>query len=109
LWAAGLVVFIIGNLGGFVALRFAPQSLTAPLGSISLISNVIIAPLINKEVLGRWDLAGIFFIVAGSVIVVVFSGIVAQGKRLYKVILLSPSCPGRRSMCSQLINDIFLA
>jgi len=74
-------VFIIGNLGGFVALRFAPQSLTAPLGSISLISNVIIAPLINKEVLGRWDLAGIFFIVAGSVIVVVFSGIVAQGMK----------------------------
>lgn len=75
----GLLVFIVGNLGGFVALRFAPQSLTAPLGSISLISNVIIAPLINKEVLGRWDIAGIFFIVAGSVIVVVFSGIVAQG------------------------------
>lgn len=72
-------MFILGNLGGFVALRFAPQSLTAPLGSISLISNVIIAPLINKEVLGKWDLAGIFFIVAGSVIVVVFSGIVAQG------------------------------
>lgn len=75
----GLLVFIVGNLGGFVALRFAPQSLTAPLGSISLISNVIIAPLINKEVLGRFDIAGIFFIVAGSVIVVVFSGIVAQG------------------------------
>ncbi|KAF9917586.1 hypothetical protein FBU30_000677 [Linnemannia zychae] len=70
LWAAGLVVFIIGNLGGFIALRFAPQSLTAPLGSISLISNVVIAPLVNKEVLGKWDLAGIFFIVAGSVIVV---------------------------------------
>jgi len=84
LWAAGLVVFIVGNLGGFVALRFAPQSLTAPLGSISLISNVIIAPLVNKEVLGKWDLAGIFFIVAGSVIVVVFSGIVAQGKRMAK-------------------------
>ncbi|KAG0050023.1 hypothetical protein BGZ83_005186 [Gryganskiella cystojenkinii] len=88
LWAAGLVVFIIGNLGGFVALRFAPQSLTAPLGSISLISNVIIAPLINKEVLGRWDLAGIFFIVAGSVIVVVFSGIVAQDYKLCVLINL---------------------
>ncbi|KAG0255945.1 NIPA-like protein 3, partial [Linnemannia exigua] len=88
LWAAGLAVFIVGNLGGFVALRFAPQSLTAPLGSISLISNVIIAPLINKEVLGRWDLAGIFFIVAGSVIVVVFSGIVAQDYKLCVLINL---------------------
>ncbi|KAF9111416.1 hypothetical protein BGX27_004961 [Mortierella sp. AM989] len=88
LWAAGLIVFIIGNLGGFVALRFAPQSLTAPLGSISLISNVIIAPLINNEVLGRWDLAGIFFIVAGSVIVVVFSGIVAQDYKLCVLINL---------------------
>ncbi|KAF9897642.1 hypothetical protein BX616_005231 [Lobosporangium transversale] len=88
LWAAGLAVFIIGNLGGFIALRFAPQSLTAPLGSISLISNVIIAPLINKEVLGRWDIAGIFFIVAGSVIVVVFSGIVAQDYKLCVLINL---------------------
>ncbi|KAF9122101.1 hypothetical protein BGX30_002207 [Mortierella sp. GBA39] len=88
LWAAGLVVFIVGNLGGFIALRFAPQSLTAPLGSISLISNVIIAPLVNKEVLGRWDLAGIFFIVAGSVIVVVFSGIVAQDYKLCVLINL---------------------
>ncbi|KAF9934024.1 NIPA-like protein 3 [Mortierella alpina] len=88
LWAAGLLVFIVGNLGGFIALRFAPQSLTAPLGSISLISNVIIAPLINKEVLGRWDIAGIFFIVAGSVIVVVFSGIVAQDYKLCVLINL---------------------
>ncbi|KAF9345303.1 hypothetical protein BGX26_003311, partial [Mortierella sp. AD094] len=88
LWALGLIVFIVGNLGGFVALRFAPQSLTAPLGSISLISNVIIAPMINKEVLGRWDLAGIFFIVAGSVIVVVFSGIVAQDYKLCVLINL---------------------
>ncbi|KAF9354783.1 NIPA-like protein 3 [Mortierella sp. NVP85] len=88
LWAAGLLVFILGNMGGFVALRFAPQSLTAPLGSISLISNVIIAPLINKEVLGKWDLAGIFFIVGGSVIVVVFSGIVAQDYKLCVLINL---------------------
>ncbi|KAF9401964.1 hypothetical protein BGX21_000064 [Mortierella sp. AD011] len=88
LWALGLIVFIIGNLGGFVALRFAPQSLTAPLGSISLISNVIIAPIINKETLGKWDLAGIFFIVAGSVIVVVFSGIVAQDYKLCVLINL---------------------
>ncbi|KAF8926637.1 NIPA-like protein 3 [Dissophora ornata] len=88
LWVAGLLVFIVGNLGGFIALRFAPQSLTAPLGSISLISNVIIAPLINKEVLGKWDLAGIFFIVAGSVVVVVFSGIVAQDYKLCVLINL---------------------
>ncbi|KAF9431855.1 hypothetical protein BGZ76_011615 [Entomortierella beljakovae] len=88
LWALGLAVFIIGNLGGFIALRFAPQSLTAPLGSISLISNVIIAPLINHEVLGRYDIAGIFFIVAGSVIVVVFSGIVAQDYKLCVLINL---------------------
>ncbi|KAF8953610.1 NIPA-like protein 3, partial [Entomortierella lignicola] len=88
LWLLGLIVFIIGNLGGFIALRFAPQSLTAPLGSIALISNVIIAPLINKEVLGKWDLAGIFFIVAGSVIVVVFSGIVSPDYKLCVLINL---------------------
>ncbi|KAG0241239.1 hypothetical protein BGW41_006093 [Actinomortierella wolfii] len=88
LWGLGLLVFIIGNLGGFVALRFAPQSLTAPLGAVSLISNVIIAPLINKEVLGRYDIVGIILIVGGSVIVVVFSGIVAQDYKLCVLINL---------------------
>ncbi|KAI9229648.1 MAG: hypothetical protein DHS80DRAFT_7591, partial [Piptocephalis tieghemiana] len=45
-WWLGLIVFIVGNVMNFLALRFAPQSLVAPLGSMSLVANVLLAPLI---------------------------------------------------------------
>ncbi|ORX89804.1 hypothetical protein K493DRAFT_305455 [Basidiobolus meristosporus CBS 931.73] len=57
---------------------FAPQSLVAPLGAISLVTNVIIAPIMNKEKLGRYDIIGVVVIIAGCVLVVIFSGVVVQ-------------------------------
>jgi hypothetical protein len=67
-------VFAIGNFTNFAALNFAAQSLIGPLGSFSLVCNVIIAPLMNGE---RWtwkDVIGVILIVCGSAVVVVFSG-----------------------------------
>ncbi|KAJ1660679.1 hypothetical protein IWQ61_000423 [Dispira simplex] len=81
-WLIGLVVFIVGNVMNFVALQFAPQSLVAPLGAVALVTNVIIAPILNKERITAWDFGGIFLICGGSVIVVVFSGIVQANYRL---------------------------
>ncbi|KAJ3310116.1 hypothetical protein HDV04_005382 [Boothiomyces sp. JEL0838] len=73
-WLLGMVVFIFGNICNFLALNFAAQSLLAPISSISLVVNVIVAPLINHEVWTYNDLVGIFLIVSGSVVVVVFAG-----------------------------------
>lgn len=73
LWLLGFAIWIIGNLANFVALSFAAQSLIAPLGAVSLLSNAVAAPLINKEPIGKFDLIAIIFIIAGSVVVVVFS------------------------------------
>ncbi|KAL7750401.1 hypothetical protein RI367_004174 [Sorochytrium milnesiophthora] len=73
IWLLGFGVWLLGNIGNFVALPFAAQSLLAPLGAISLISNAIFAPLINKEPFGRRDMLAIALIAIGSVIVVVFS------------------------------------
>ncbi|KAJ1974770.1 hypothetical protein H4R35_003457 [Dimargaris xerosporica] len=87
-WLIGLVVFIFGNVLNFVALQFAPQSLVAPLSAVALVSNVVIAPLLNKEKLTWWDLVGIAFICGGSVVVVVFSGIVETNYRLCVLISL---------------------
>ena len=61
------------------ALKFAPQSLVAPLGSISLVVNVVLAPLINKENITFKDIAGILLIVGGSSMTVVFAGAAGKG------------------------------
>ncbi|KAJ3342568.1 NIPA-like protein 3 [Gonapodya sp. JEL0774] len=74
IWVIGLAVFIFANVLNFIALNFAPQSLTAPLGAISLVTNVIVAPLMNKEKFTWRDIVGVALIVAGSVLVVVFAG-----------------------------------
>ncbi|KXS15171.1 hypothetical protein M427DRAFT_123868 [Gonapodya prolifera JEL478] len=74
IWLIGLIVFIFANVLNFIALKFAPQSLTAPLGAISLVTNVIVAPLLNKERFTWRDIVGVALIVAGAVLVVVFAG-----------------------------------
>ena len=55
LWWLGMAVFVVGNLGDFVALGFAPQSIIAPLGSVSLLANALIAPRMNGEAFAWTD------------------------------------------------------
>ncbi|KAH6579791.1 hypothetical protein BASA61_010026 [Batrachochytrium salamandrivorans] len=86
-WMLGMLVFIIGNLLNFVALQFAAQSLVAPLGSISLVVNVIIAPLLNNEKWTYKDVIGVVLIVGGSSMVVAFSGV--SGKDYNLCVLLA--------------------
>jgi hypothetical protein len=68
------LVFVLGNLCNFAAFNFAAQSLLAPLGSFSLVVNVIVAPLLNSEVWTWKDIVGVLLIIAGSTIVVIFAG-----------------------------------
>ena len=69
----GLSIYIVGNVLSFVAFAFASQSLVAPLGASGLASNVVFAPLINKEVVLITDYIGIVFIVLGSLVVLIVS------------------------------------
>ncbi|TPX32602.1 hypothetical protein SmJEL517_g04323 [Synchytrium microbalum] len=87
-WILGLAVFIGGNIINFVALQFAPQSLVAPLGSISLVVNVIVAPWINKERWGWKDIVGVIMIVGGSSMVVAFSGVASKDYKLCVLLVL---------------------
>jgi Magnesium transporter NIPA len=61
-WVLGFMIFILGNIFNVIALQFAAQSLVAPLGSFSLVVNVILAPLINKEKWGYKDILGVVMI-----------------------------------------------
>lgn len=88
LWVFGLFIYILGALLNFAALQFAPQSLVGPLGSVSLITNIILAPLINKEKISKTDFIGIILIIGGCVLVVVFAGVVPQNYRICVLLAL---------------------
>ncbi|KAJ3125003.1 hypothetical protein HK098_000668 [Nowakowskiella sp. JEL0407] len=87
IWLFGLTLFVLGNFLNFIALKFAPQSLVAPLGAWALVVNVIIAPALNRESWGWKDIVGVVFIVGGSAIVVLFAGV--SGKDYNLCVLLA--------------------
>ncbi|KAJ2450027.1 hypothetical protein EV183_004555 [Coemansia sp. RSA 2336] len=99
IWLLGLAIFVVGNAINFIALQFAPQSLVAPLGAVSLVTNVVVAPLLNNEKIGWFDIGGIALIIAGCVIVVVFSGIVQQNYRLCMLVQLLKAKPTVVYLC----------
>ncbi|CAG8463895.1 16837_t:CDS:2 [Dentiscutata erythropus] len=74
LWVTGLSIYVGGTMMGFVALKFAPQSLVAPLGAISLITNLLIAPILHKQKLSYSDTIGVIIIVGGCVIITFVPG-----------------------------------
>lgn len=93
LWRIGLGLIIFGSFADFAALSFAPQvnyphntrkvlnyslqlvlqSLVAPLGSLTLVSNVVFAPILLRETIGTRDIIGTVTIVIGSAVAVAFA------------------------------------
>ncbi|KAI8367607.1 magnesium transporter NIPA-domain-containing protein [Radiomyces spectabilis] len=73
LWWLGISLMVLGEVGNFVAYGFAPASTIAPLGTTTLVSNVILAPLILKEVFRKRDLLGVCLAVLGAGMVVLSS------------------------------------
>jgi hypothetical protein len=69
----GLTLIPSGSLLDFVAFGMAPQTLLAPLGALSLVWNMMIAPLFNNEKLTRENLVATGIIVLGTLLTVVFA------------------------------------
>jgi uncharacterized membrane protein len=70
LWIFGLSLVILGSFGDFAALAFASQSTVAPLGSLTLVTNVLFAPLLLGEPISRWDCGGTMIIVLGCTLAI---------------------------------------
>ncbi|GAA6056380.1 hypothetical protein JCM3770_005980 [Rhodotorula araucariae] len=70
LWLLGFACQTMGEFGNFLAFGFAPPSVVAPLGMVSLIANVFLAPLIVREPFRRKDLLGVAIAVIGGATVV---------------------------------------
>lgn len=72
-WWLGMTLMILGECGNFLAYGYAQASIIAPLGTVALVSNVIIAPLMLKEPFRKRDLLGVVIAVLGTVVVVINS------------------------------------
>lgn len=72
LWVLGLLSIGIGSVADLVSYSFASMSLLAPLGAMTLVVNLFLAPCFNKENLSRRDIVVTMIILAGTIISVVF-------------------------------------
>ncbi|KAJ3223775.1 hypothetical protein HDU81_008968 [Chytriomyces hyalinus] len=106
IWVLGMGVYILANLVNFAALQFAPQSLVAPLGSISLVVNIIAAPYINNESWTWKDIVGSVFIVGGSSMTVVFAGVSSQDYNICILLKLFRRVPTIIFLCVTLSSAI---
>jgi len=73
MWFIGILSMIGCAICDFLALGFAPQSVVAPLGSLTLIANVIFAPILLKEVVSRLDIMSTMAISFGCTLCIAFS------------------------------------
>ena len=72
LWWTGFLLQTVGAVGDAVAVGIGSVALVAALGGATTLStNVAVAKLWHKEPLVRSDLVGVFFVVAGAVLIAV--------------------------------------
>ena len=82
LWIIGLLLVMFASLADVIALCFAPQSLIAPLGALTMVSNVVFAPLLLHEKIGVRDLIATAVILSGSIVCVIFG---AHEDKIYTI------------------------
>ena len=73
IWVSGLVCIIMGSVGDFGALAFGAQSLIAPLSSLALVANIVIATWMHGEEFSKRDGGCTLIIICGCVVSVVFA------------------------------------
>nr|KAF6405368.1 NIPA like domain containing 2 [Rousettus aegyptiacus] len=78
LWWAGLVLMALGETGNFAAYGFAPITLIAPLGCMSVTGSAIISVMFLKENLRASDLLGMTLAFAGTYLLVNFAPNITQ-------------------------------
>lgn len=88
LWLLGLAIFLCGQTMNLVAFGYTSQALAATLGSFSLVTNGVFAPLILGEKLTYTIATSIAVIVAGSILVVLSSSHASQEYTLAELVAL---------------------
>ena len=70
-WWVGILMNIGGEVGNMLSYGLAPAAVVAPVGSVGVIVNEIIAVLFLKEPLRKRDIFGLCCVIAGVVLVIV--------------------------------------
>lgn len=73
MWWCGVVLMGIGELGNFAAYGFAPASLIAPLGCVSVIASAVISVVFLKETVRASDIIGGTLAITGTYVLVTFA------------------------------------
>ncbi|XP_013878972.1 NIPA-like protein 2 [Austrofundulus limnaeus] len=73
MWWCGVLLMGVGELGNFAAYGFAPASLIAPLGCVSVIASAIISVIFLKETIRASDVVGGSLAVTGTYLLVTFA------------------------------------
>uniref|UniRef100_A0A1A8PHQ9 NIPA-like domain containing 2 n=1 Tax=Nothobranchius rachovii TaxID=451742 RepID=A0A1A8PHQ9_9TELE len=73
MWWCGVVLMGVGELGNFAAYGFAPASLIAPLGCVSVIASAVISVFFLKETIRASDIVGGTLAITGTYLLVTFA------------------------------------
>lgn len=73
MWWMGVILMGVGELGNFAAYGFAPASLIAPLGCVSVIASAVISVVFLKETVRASDILGGTLAITGTYILVTFA------------------------------------
>ncbi|XP_075961526.1 NIPA-like protein 2 [Anarhichas minor] len=72
-WWCGVALMGVGELGNFTAYGFAPASLIAPLGCVSVIASVFISVVFLQEKMRVSDIVGGSLAITGTYVLVTFA------------------------------------
>ena len=97
LWLIGFFIFVLGNGLSVIALAYAPASCVAPLGCLSIASNVISANMILGEKVYQRDYVSTTLITSGALAIVVSSRTQSADKnysvaRMYELFTAKAFC-----------------
>lgn len=73
MWLLGISLVVAGAVADFMALGFADQIIVAPIGSMTLVTNLLFAPFFSKEHLSKMDVLATIVIVCGCTVAVIFA------------------------------------
>ncbi|KAJ0065879.1 hypothetical protein NL108_000113, partial [Boleophthalmus pectinirostris] len=73
LWWMGVILMGVGELGNFAAYGFAPASLIAPLGCVSVLASAVISVVFLKETIRASDILGGTLAITGTYLLVTFA------------------------------------
>ena len=72
LWISGFIVQGIGNLVNVLAVTYAPQTVVAPVGCLTLIINMFLTSMMQKETVSRGTIYTTLGITFGAIMSIVF-------------------------------------